>query len=99
MTKLVKVTVWVPDKASLDELVAAASATMECGAPQQADDGTFAVVFYASPRAAKKLQSLGYASEADPSFGAALEARHREVGKGDRFAGGQIAPSGLGVKR
>ena len=62
-------------------------------------DGSFRVVLYAAPAEAKKLKTLGYKQEADPNFGKTLLERQQEVSKTDRFKGGKLKPTGLGVKR
>lgn len=98
-TSIVKVTVWVPDIDGLNEVLGSAKVSTECGAPRRDADGTYAVTLYASPKEAQKIAALPYRHELDDSFGAALAERQKEVGRGDRFKGGTIKPTGLGELR
>jgi hypothetical protein len=99
MDKVVKVTLWVPGQDALNQVLGAAQVSIECGAPRRESDGTFAVTLYASPVEAKKLAALPFRQEADDTFGDVLAARQKEVSKTDRFKGGKVKPTGLGVKR
>ena len=99
MDDIVKVTLWLPDQQALNEILAKASVSLDCGAPRRESDGSFRVVLYAAPAEAKKLKALGYKQEADPNFGKTLLERQQEVSKTDRIKGGKLKPTGLGVKR
>jgi hypothetical protein len=99
MEPIVKVTVWVPDQEALNEVLAAATVSLECGAPRRDADGTFLVTLYASPEAAAKIAALPFRSELDDTFGSVLAERQREVSKRDRFKGGKVKFQGLGEKR
>src|SRR4051794_5328031 len=99
MDKLYKIQVWVPDPQALNEVLAAAKVTMDCGAPRRETDGQFIVTLYAVPQEANKLTALPYRHEVDEDFGAALNQAHDQVSKTDRFQGGTIKPTGRGEKR
>lgn len=99
MDPIVKVTVWVPDQQALNEVLAAATVNLECGAPRRDADGSFQLTLYASPAEAAKLAALPYRSELDDTYGDVLAARQREVSKRDRFKGGKVKFQGLGEKR
>jgi hypothetical protein len=99
MAKIVKLTVWVPGIEALNEILSAATVSLDCGAPSRAADGSFMVTLYASPVEAKKITALPYRCEADEDYGSVLAERQKEVSKVDRFKGGKVKPTGLGVKR
>ena len=99
MDDTVKITLWLPDQQSLNELLSKATVSLDCGAPRRESDGTYRVVLYAAPAEARKIKALNYRQEADADFGRVLLERRKEVSKVDRFKGGQVKPTGLGDKR
>jgi hypothetical protein len=99
MDPIVKVTVWVPDQQALNEVLAAATVSLECGAPPRDTDGNFVVTLYGSPAAAAAIAALPYRCELDDTYGAVLAERQGEVSKKDRFKGGKVKSQGLGEKR
>lgn len=96
---LVKIKVWVPTQAALNEVLAAAKVSCECGSPKSDGSGNFIVTLYATKAEAKKITGLQYRTEVDEHYGDVLEERQKEVSKTDRFKGGKVKPKGLGVKR
>jgi hypothetical protein len=99
MEKIVRLTLWVPGQEALNEILATAKVTLDCGAPKRDIDGNYVVTLYASPSEAAKITALPYRHEADDSYGSVLAERQQEVSKKDRFKGGKVKPQGLGVKR
>jgi hypothetical protein len=99
MEKIAKITVWVPDQKSLNEILAAAKVVTECGSPKQDSDGNFVVTLYATLAEAQKIAALNYRHEIDENYGDVLQQRQQEVSRTDRFQGGKVKPEGLGVKR
>lgn len=99
MEDVVKITLWVPDQQALNEVLAAAKVGLGCGAPRRESDGTFKITLYASPAEAKKVTDLPYRHEADENYGKVLAERQKEVSKTDRFKGGKVKPTGIGIKR
>jgi len=96
---LVKIKVWVPNQAALNEVLGAAKLSCECGSPKSDGSGNFIVTLYATKAEAKRVTSLQYKTEIDEHYGNTLEERQKEVSKTDRFKGGKVKPKGLGVKR
>lgn len=99
METIVKITLWVPGQQALNDVLATADVTLDCGAPKRDIDGNYVVTLYASPGEAAKITALPYRHEADDSYGTLLAERQKEVSKKDRFKGGKVKPEGLGVKR
>jgi len=96
---ITKVTVWVPDLAALNQVLSAAKVDHDCGSPKRDADGNFVIHLYATPAEAQKIIALNFRHEVDPNYGQTLEQRQTEVSTTDRFQGGTVAPTGLGVKR
>ena len=61
-------------------------------------DGTTALVVYATEERIREIQAAGYNVELGENVSALGRERQTEVGKGDRFEGGRVAPRGLGEK-
>lgn len=61
-------------------------------------DGTASLVILASRRTIDELRAKGHRLTVGENVSAAGRARLAEVGRGDRFEGGRIAPSGLAHK-
>lgn len=97
--EIVKITLWVPGQQALNEILSKASVELDCGAPKRDNDGNFVITLYASPTEAKKITALPYRHQADEEYGKVLAERQKEVSSGDRFKGGTVKPTGLGVKR
>jgi hypothetical protein len=57
-------------------------------------DGGYSVMVIGSPQALERLRDEGF----DLSVVEAPAERGRDVGKGDRFEGGKVAPRGFGRK-
>src|SRR6476646_3431504 len=99
MEDIVKITLWIPDQKSLNEVLSAATVNLDCGSPKRDVDGNFKITLYASPDEAKKITKLNFRHEVDDKYGEVLAQRQKEVSKTDRFKGGKIKPEGLGDKR
>jgi hypothetical protein len=61
-------------------------------------DGTGTLLAFASESQIKELKAGGYPVEVGENISEIGRQRQAEVGKGDRFKGGRVAPVGLGVK-
>lgn len=61
-------------------------------------DRTATLVVYATEERVREIQAAGYKVELGENVSAVGRERQAEVGKGDRFEGGRVAPSGLGEK-
>lgn len=61
-------------------------------------DGTGTLLAFASEERIGELRAAGYAVEQGENVSALGRERQREIGAGDRFQGGRIAPRGLGRK-
>jgi hypothetical protein len=62
-------------------------------------DGSSTLLVYATQERIRELQAAGYRVEPGENVSALGRERQAEVGEGDRFKGGRIAPRGLGEKR
>jgi hypothetical protein len=61
-------------------------------------DGTGVLEAYASEERIRAIEATGYAVERGENVSALGRERQKEIGAGDRFQGGRIAPRGLGHK-
>jgi len=61
-------------------------------------DGSATLEVYATEARIAELQAAGYQVERRENVSAIGRERRSEIGKGDRFEGGRIAPRGLGEK-
>jgi hypothetical protein len=61
-------------------------------------DGSATLLAYATEERIAELQAAGYQVERGENVSAIGRERRAEIGKGDRFEGGRIAPRGLGEK-
>lgn len=66
--------------------------------PEINPDGNGTLLVYATEEHIRELQATGYHIERGENVSAVGRERQAEVGKGDRFEGGRIAPRGLGEK-
>jgi hypothetical protein len=66
--------------------------------PEVNPDGSGTLLVYATEEGIRKLQAAGYRVERGENVSAIGRERQAEVGKGDRFEGGRIAPRGIGEK-
>ena len=66
--------------------------------PEMNTDGTATLLVYATEARIRELQSAGYKVERGENVSAVGRERQSEIGKGDRFKGGQIPPRGFGGK-
>lgn len=62
-------------------------------------DGTGTLLAFASEDQVRRLEEAGYRVEVGENLSEVGRQRREEVGTGDRFEGGRVAPRGLGVKR
>lgn len=99
VTDIVKITLWVPDQQALNEVLSKANVSLDCGSPRRDESGQFVITLYASKAEANKIIALKYRHELDEKFGDYLEQRQGEVSRTDRFKGGKVKPTGLGIKR
>lgn len=61
-------------------------------------DGSAALLAYATKERVDEMKAAGYGVELGENVSAIGRERQAEVGKGDRFEGGRVAPRGLGEK-
>jgi hypothetical protein len=61
-------------------------------------DGSAALLAYATKERIDDMKAAGYGVERGEKVSAIGRERQAEVGKGDRFEGGRVAPRGLGEK-
>lgn len=65
----------------------------------QNEDGTSTLTAFATPERIREIESAGYQVETGENISELGRRRQEsEVGKGDRFEGGRVAPRGLGKK-
>ena len=95
---VVKVSLRIPDQKELAAVLALTpGVSLNCGAPRTDEQGNFVVDLYVTAAEAKTLAKTPYVASVDEKYGDELKKRQAEVGKGDRFKGGTVAPTGLGV--
>jgi len=82
------------------QLIQQFSLDIGCRGPQfeRQPDGHVVLIAYASENKIRQLQAAGYKIEQGANVSAVGRERQKEVGRGDRFEGGRIAPQGLGDK-
>ena len=68
------------------------------GGPRRLPDGSFSLDVYMPQARLEDLQRNNLGFEVIENASAIGRERQKEVGVGDRFAGGRIAPRGLGKK-
>jgi hypothetical protein len=61
-------------------------------------DGTATLQAFVTQERIRELQAAGYKVEPGENVSALARERHADIGKGDRFEGGRVAPRGLGQK-
>jgi|GEM_PF-2222712 len=61
-------------------------------------DRTATLTVYATEERIREIQAAGYKIERGENVSALGRERQKEVGEGDRFKGGRVAPRGLGEK-
>ncbi len=61
-------------------------------------DGTATMLVYATEERIAELRAAGYGVERGENVSAIGRERQADVGRGDRFNGGRVAPRGLGQK-
>lgn len=61
-------------------------------------DGTNSLLAYANEAQIKELRAANYKVEQGENVSELGRQRQKEVGQGDRFEGGRVAPRGLGKK-
>ena len=66
--------------------------------PEMNPDGTGTLLVYATEARIRELQAAGYSVEPGENVSELGRQRRTEVGEGDRFKGGRVAPRGLGKK-
>jgi hypothetical protein len=66
--------------------------------PEVNPDGSGTLLVYATDERIREIQAKGYRVERGENVSAVGRERQAEVGKGDRFQGGRIAPRGIGEK-
>jgi len=84
----------------LDRLLRSVPLDVGCSHPHfgRHDDGSFILFAYATMEQAGQLRHLGHRIEVGENMSERARRRQSEIGKGDRFQGGKIAPRGLGRK-
>ena len=61
-------------------------------------DGSFTILVFASEARLAEIQAAGYRAEKGENVSARGRDLWKQIGVGDRFEGGRVAPTGFGVK-
>jgi hypothetical protein len=61
-------------------------------------DGSATILVFASEARLAEIQAAGYRAEKGDNVSARGRALRKQIGVGDRFEGGRVAPTGFGVK-
>ena len=95
---VVMITLGITDQRELGELLTLVpKISLNCGAPRAQSDGTYRIEVFGTAADAEKLAKTGRVLTVDEDFGARTKAALASIGHGDRFRGGTIKPTGLGV--
>ncbi|ARV43895.1 hypothetical protein RS399_21655 [Bacillus inaquosorum] len=95
-----KIRITTNTREEMKEFIRSNSIDINCGGPSQQTDGTFVVEAYVPENYVDEVQTLGCSFEVAENISRSmLEQRQQEVGIGDRYENGRIAPQGLGIKR
>ena len=87
------------DRETIDKLMKERGVDFGCRPhPERNPDGTATLLFYASEERIAELQAAGYKVERGENASELGRQRLKEVGQGDRFEGGRVAPRGLAEK-
>lgn len=83
----------------LDRLLRTTQLDVGCSHPhfQPVDDHMAALLIYADLAQVEQIRAAGYRVELGENASARAEALGDEIGTGDRFEGGRIAPRGFGM--
>lgn len=87
------------EKQQLDDLLRRVPFDTGCCGPVRFKDGTIHVDGFVTASQLAQIEAEGIELEMRKDLTEHLAARRAEVGKGDRFDGGRIAPKGLGIKK
>jgi hypothetical protein len=84
----------------LDKLLRSTELDVGCSHPhfQPIDDQTVALLAYADLRRVEQIRARGLTVELGANVSERAEALGDDIGQGDRFEGGRIAPRGFGVR-
>jgi NAD(P)H-nitrite reductase large subunit len=99
MERIVQITVWLPDQRTLKEILSRTEAKLGCGSPRRDTEGNFAVTLFGTSSDVNKIKELGYRNIVYEEYLENFKKRQAEVSKIDRFQGGKIKPTGLGIKK
>ncbi|WP_090739073.1 hypothetical protein [Paenibacillus sp. Mc5Re-14] len=95
-----KIMITTNTREEMKKLIRNSSIDMNCGGPSQQSNGTFVIEAYVPDSYVDNVRTLGFPFEVVENISRSmLEQRQQEVGIGDRYEGGNIAPQGLGIKR
>ncbi|MEW9576554.1 hypothetical protein U9K47_14425 [Bacillus toyonensis] len=95
-----KIIITTNTREEMKKLISSGSIDMNCGGPSKQTDGTFVVEAYVPENSLEEVRTLGCSFQVVENLSrSTLEFRQQEVGSGDRYEGGNIAPQGLGIKR
>lgn len=96
--KILHILITARDAEAMRALLREHPLDVACGGPQRRADGTIAVEAYVPEDETDRLQKRGVEIQVLDDATATGRARQKEVGKGNRFAGDQRVPRGLGRK-
>lgn len=100
MSNSLRITLKTRDRSELRQLLSQYKLDLACGGARINERGETLVEAFVPNHWVEQLKAANPTIEiiVDEAFVPSLVSRSNEVGVGDRFAGGRIAPSGIGEK-
>jgi hypothetical protein len=100
MPERVRIVIRSDDPSRLREVISGENLDINCGGAMKNAAGEWSVEAFVPQAVATRLSKLeGIHVEVDKGFERRALARRTDVGTGDRFKGGRVAPRGVGDKK
>lgn len=96
--KILRILITAKDKAALSALLREHELDLACAAPRRRDGGAVSVEAYVPESRLERLRQYEVKVDILDDASATARARQKEVGQGNRFAGDNKVPRGLGRK-
>jgi hypothetical protein len=96
--KIMRIAIKAPNREALTNLAKEFPLDLGGGGPRRLPDGTMGMEAYTSEEVLDKLKLAGAVFDIMEDATKVGKERQKEVGRGDRFAGGKKVPRGLGRK-
>jgi hypothetical protein len=94
-----RITIETDNREKLLQIIQHEDLDLDCGGVHRKKSGEWEIQAYTSPEVTDRLQKYDCKIHIDNQLEERSARRQFEVGKGDRFNGGQVSPHGIGKKR